>query len=108
MEMLVAELQHRTRNLLTVVRSLAAQTLKNSTSPDNDEHRPMLEWLEEGGGPLSRGHEGTSDCHGYGRELIERALPHAPGAEIHLTFSETGVSCLIDLLLDRTGKQEAR
>jgi hypothetical protein len=36
---------------------------------------------------------------GYGRELIERALPYALNAEIHLELTEDGVCCTISLPL---------
>jgi two-component sensor histidine kinase len=38
---------------------------------------------------------------GYGRELIERALPYALGARTAYELSRDGVRCTIDLPLER-------
>jgi hypothetical protein len=38
---------------------------------------------------------------GYGRELIERALPYALGAETDYELGESGVRCTIHLPLSR-------
>jgi PAS domain S-box-containing protein len=52
----------------------------------------LFEWRETG--------TDASDVppgRGYGRELIEVALPFALGARSHLQFSEIGIYCCIDL-----------
>lgn len=56
---MVAELQHRTRNLIAVVRSVALQTLKNTTSVEDfgEEFSDRLEALSRVQGLLSRSDE---------------------------------------------------
>jgi two-component sensor histidine kinase len=41
--------------------------------------------------------------HGYGRELIERVLPHSLGAITRYELNETSVRCTIDVPLNRRG-----
>jgi two-component sensor histidine kinase len=41
--------------------------------------------------------------HGYGRELIERVLPHSLGATTRYELNETSVRCTIDVPLNRRG-----
>jgi PAS domain S-box-containing protein len=61
-----------------------------------------LEWVEEGASRLSLDDsaQGSYGRGGYGRELIERALPYTLGAETRYELGETGVRCTIDLPLD--------
>ena len=65
-----------------------------------------LEWIEEGTG-LGWPRQGMAAARcghggGYGRQLIERALPYALGAKTHHELTEAGgVRCTIDLPLDR-------
>lgn len=56
----------------------------------------VLEWIEEGraSAPLS-----GSTSGGYGRQLIERALPRVLGAETRFELGEHGVRCMIALPL---------
>lgn len=60
MEVLVAELQHRTRNLIGVVRAMSARTLRASTSLEDYGQRfgERLEALARANGLLSRLEEG--------------------------------------------------
>ena len=58
--------------------------------------RLSLDWVEEGTDML---HEQTG--RGYGRELIERALPYALGAKTMFRLDEGGVRCSIDLPLNK-------
>lgn len=60
--------------------------------------RLVLDWVEEG--IESRiDPQGTFDRRGYGRELIERALPYALKALTSYELGETELRCRIDLPL---------
>jgi two-component system, chemotaxis family, CheB/CheR fusion protein len=64
---------------------------------NGDEERLRLEWLETGlngagAGPVGRG---------YGRELLERALPYSLGAETSFDLSDGRLLCTIDVPLKR-------
>jgi PAS domain S-box-containing protein len=65
------------------------------------ESRVILNWLETNvdmtDSPLAPRRKG------YGRELIERALPHQLNATTKLEFTADGVRCLVELPLERTG-----
>jgi two-component system, chemotaxis family, CheB/CheR fusion protein len=52
----------------------------------------VLEWRETGIGPTP-----SKAGRGYGRELIEVALPFALGARTRFDLSEAGVYCCIEL-----------
>ena len=56
-----------------------------------------LEWIEEGVGLAPR-EEGAAR-KGYGRELIERALPYALNATTSFELNHDGVRCTIELPL---------
>ena len=61
-----------------------------------------LEWVEEGFGQAPK--EEGSTRKGYGRELIERALPYALNATTSFQLNHDGVQCTIDLpLTNRAG-----
>ncbi|MEH3147620.1 MAG: PAS domain-containing protein [Methylobacterium frigidaeris] len=66
-----------------------------------DGRRLALEWVEEG---ISR--DGAPQRHGYGRELIERALPYALDARTRYTLGEDTVHCSIDLPLSERGRRK--
>jgi two-component system CheB/CheR fusion protein len=57
--------------------------------------RLLLDWIERSSAPYGRGQEST----GYGRELIERALPYSLGARTRYELASEGVRCAIDLPL---------
>ena len=57
----------------------------------------VLEWVEEGVG-RAPDEEGATRS-GYGRELIERALPYALNATTSFELNHDGVRCTIDLPL---------
>ena len=65
--------------------------------------RPNIRWATRPGSLLFEWCETGMDAsdvplgRGFGRELIEFALPFVLGARSHLPFSETGVYCCIDL-----------
>lgn len=65
--------------------------------------RLKVEWKESGVAnipPLSGGSQGG----GYGRELIERALPYQLGARTSYGFGEDGVHCIIEVpLAEKSG-----
>ena len=64
---------------------------------EGGETRLALDWIETG---LEQAIDRPAPAHeagGYGRELIEEALPHALGARTTYALSETGVSCRIDI-----------
>lgn len=63
----------------------------------NREARLHVEWSETG--IVVPDPEGASQGTGFGRELIERALPHQLGAETTYVLATDGVSCTIDLPL---------
>ena len=63
-----------------------------------------LEWIEEG---VGRAPKESATRKGYGRELIERALPHALNATTSFELTHDGVRCTIDLpLVDRNGSED--
>ncbi len=62
-----------------------------------------LDWVEEGV-PSARPATATVSRGGYGRELIEEALPFALGARTTYSCDEAGVRCRIALPLDQVGK----
>lgn len=74
------------------------------TVRDGDGRRRLrLDWAEEAGRPIE-----VADAarDGYGRELIERALPYSLGALTEYTLTESGVRCSIDLPLERSSRKE--
>lgn len=64
------------------------------------ETAPMLRltWRESGVAPRPARQDGTR-YGGYGRELIERALPYQLGAETRYRLDETGLLCTVTLPL---------
>lgn len=65
---------------------------------DAGQRRLVLDWVEEGiKGPC--GEYGAVVQRGYGRELIEQALPYALRALTSYVLSETDLRCRIDLPL---------
>ncbi|WHQ68621.1 PAS domain S-box protein [Methylorubrum extorquens] len=65
-------------------------------STEEGERRLSLIWLEEG---FTRSPKGSRAQRGYGRELIEKALPYALQARTSYELSETELRCSIDLPL---------
>ena len=64
-----------------------------------------LEWVEEGVGRAPN--EESATRKGYGRELIERALPYSLNATTSFELSNDGVRCTIDLpLVDHNGSED--
>lgn len=66
---------------------------------EGDESRLMIHWIETGlEQALARPAPGKIGG-GYGRELIEHALPHSLGARTSYVLSASGVCCTIDLVV---------
>ena len=77
---------------------------------EHGEKRLTLDWTETWVATrtgTAQGPEGTAadeePRHGYGRELIERVLPHSLGAITRYELNETSVRCTIDVPLNRRG-----
>lgn len=68
-----------------------------------DGGRLLVEWLEEG---ISRPHDPQNPMRrGYGRELIEQAMPYALNAKTRYELGETRLLCAIELPLgERSGE----
>jgi two-component sensor histidine kinase len=64
----------------------------------------MFRWIEENG----RRAGAPPGPKGYGRELIEQALPYSHGAETRYELDETGLRCSIALPLGIDARQERR
>lgn len=64
---------------------------------DAGERRLVLEWVETGSEHILVQDRSSETGRGYGRELIEQALPHTLGARTSYMLTATGVSCTIDL-----------
>ncbi|RYE51616.1 MAG: PAS domain S-box protein [Hyphomicrobiales bacterium] len=56
-------------------------------------------WTESGGPPVSK-----PDRTGFGSVVIERVLGRELGGKVTRTFLKSGMTCLIDVKLGRTGK----
>jgi two-component sensor histidine kinase len=72
---------------------------------EHEEKRLTLEWSETWLARQGNAVEDSSDAdggrHGYGRELIERVLPHSLGAITRYELGEASVRCRIDVPLNR-------
>ncbi|RVU14650.1 CheR family methyltransferase [Methylobacterium oryzihabitans] len=68
---------------------------------EQERRRLILEWIEEG---ITRDVDAPVR-HGYGRELIERALPYALDARTRYTLGEDTVHCSIDLPLGASDRR---
>jgi two-component system, chemotaxis family, CheB/CheR fusion protein len=67
---------------------------------EHGEKRLTLDWMETWVAETSPAPDGDAR-HGYGRELIERVLPHSLGAITRYELNETSVRCTIDVPLNR-------
>ncbi|MHB2210885.1 sensor histidine kinase [Methylobacterium sp. CM6257] len=65
---------------------------------DGEGRRLLVEWVEEGI-VRRQGSPGEPNRGGYGRELIERALPYALKARTCYRLGETALHCSIDIPL---------
>jgi len=65
---------------------------------DGEGRRLALDWSEQGSG---RAIDTMPERRGYGRELIEKALPYALGAKTTYELRAEGVRCTIDMPLDK-------
>ena len=66
--------------------------------PATGDRRLQVEWREEGV-PVQLGANDQPERRGYGRELIERALPYQLQAETNYAITRNGVHCIISLPL---------
>ena len=73
-------------------------TVRWEVRPSDEGPRLNVVWVEEGVAGLEA--SGTSPREGYGRELIERALPYQLGARTTYELGPEGVRCEIDAPLD--------
>ena len=64
---------------------------------EGDEHRLTLDWVETGREQAPQRPASPKTGGGYGRELIEHALPHALGARTSYALMASGVRCTIDM-----------
>lgn len=69
-----------------------------------DGDRLRLDWIETGV-ELDEAAR-SAPRNGYGRELIEKALPYAVGAETHFDLQPDGLKCSISLPLQSQGKRK--
>lgn len=75
--------------------------------PKADEHRLFIDWRESGMKGM-RDSDVLPQSDGYGRELIERALPYQLRARTTLGIDAGGVHCTIDVQVpvgDRIGEK---
>ena len=70
-----------------------------------EERRLVLEWCEDGIVPAQMDRDLIERSTGYGRELIERALPYALGARTEYDLGTDSLRCIIDLPLDKRGRE---
>jgi two-component sensor histidine kinase len=70
----------------------------NVLNGPHPEKRLFLKWLEHGGAPATT--TASPVRRGYGRELIERALPYQLNAKTTFELSDEGVRCAIDVPLE--------
>lgn len=70
-------------------------TVKEAAS---GERRLLVDWRERGIA-VSAGKPAVSEGSGYGRELIERALPYQLNARTTYAFEADGVHCTIDIAI---------
>jgi len=66
---------------------------------NNGDSRVRLEWRESNV-PLPKG-PAASGRKGYGRELIERALPYQLDAVTNFELAADGVRCSVEIPLER-------
>jgi len=71
---------------------------------ENDERRLVLEWRESNV-PVVPAEGAPSIGGGYGRQLIERALPYQLRARTSYRFTRDGLHCLIDVPLPQAGAE---
>lgn len=70
-----------------------------------ERRRLVVSWVESGVDKQQEALITTTKSCGYGRELIEEALPYALGAKTTYEIAADGVRCIIDLPLDKRHNQ---
>jgi PAS domain S-box-containing protein len=63
---------------------------------DGDQQTLWIDWRETGVTDIAAG-DASPRGSGYGRELLERALPYQLGARTHYAFEPDGVHCTIEI-----------
>lgn len=66
----------------------------------DDGRRVFIDWRETDLSPTNAGQPAAERASGYGRRLIERALPYSLGAQTSYELGPTELRCTIDLPLD--------
>lgn len=66
---------------------------------DPESQRLRVDWVETGVGNVPNPDNSDTLRFGYGRELIERALPYQLGARTRYAFTADGVACGIEVKL---------
>ncbi|AUW57367.1 hypothetical protein C1T17_03895 [Sphingobium sp. SCG-1] len=64
---------------------------------DDDGSHLLVHWRETGVGDTEGADRDAPDRMGYGRELIERALPYQLGARTRYRFTDDGIECSIEV-----------
>ncbi len=72
---------------------------------EGKERRLLLEWIECGVAVKLADGVATTQGGGYGRELIEKALPYALKARTRYELGAHSLRCTIDLPLDKAARQ---
>jgi PAS domain S-box-containing protein len=70
-------------------------TVRWRVVPEGDEQRLLVDWQETG--VFMDEHTARAESSGYGRELIEQALPYQLGAKTTFRFGKEGVHCMINV-----------
>ncbi|WP_230533864.1 PAS domain S-box protein [Microvirga roseola] len=86
-DLLINEFNHRVKNTLANVQSIASQTLRKTETATEATHLHL--WWQEKGGPPVR----APSRRGFGTRLIERSLAHDPSGKVQIDFAPTGAVC---------------
>jgi two-component system CheB/CheR fusion protein len=84
-------------------RLTVAWAMRQDTAPEPQLH---VEWRETGVADMPPP-DAPAQGGGYGRELIERALPYQLGARTHFAFEPDGVQCTIEVAVPDHHESEA-
>lgn len=68
------------------------------------QQRVFIDWREDDLAPTETGQSAVEGGGGYGRKLIERALPYSLGAQTTYELEGATLRCTIDLPLDRDAR----
>ncbi|EFF44114.1 CheR family methyltransferase [Xanthomonas citri] len=93
-ELATNALKHGALAMDTGTLSIRWEVVSGSDTPA----RLKLLWIEEGGS--NQLHNDRDDVSGFGRRLIEKALPYSHGAQTRYELSDTRLECEIQLPLN--------